>query len=88
MSSLLGLGTSLGSTLTAESILSPLTVPGSSRQVSCELCGARVAGVAALQRHVITSHTFTDLLARAAEGVFCAQCLLPFSKFNYIALYQ
>lgn len=55
-------------------------VAGSSRGVSCELCGTRVADVSALQRHVITSHSFTDLLARTAEGVFCAQCLLPFSN--------
>lgn len=28
----------------------------------------------------MTAHSFTDLLARTAEGVFCAQCLLPFSN--------
>ncbi|XP_018011459.1 zinc finger protein 521 isoform X2 [Hyalella azteca] len=50
------------------------------RPLSCELCGARVPDVSALQRHVVTSHSFTDLLARTAEGVFCAQCLLPFSN--------
>ncbi|KAK4324128.1 hypothetical protein Pmani_005223 [Petrolisthes manimaculis] len=83
MASMLGLPHSLGSSLGAAglqtSLVSPLG-PGSSRGVSCELCGARVGGVTALQRHVVTAHTFTDLLARAAEGVFCAQCLLPFSN--------
>lgn len=53
--------------------------------MSCELCGARLPDVAALQRHVITSHSFTDLLARTAEGVFCAQCLLPFSNPGALA---
>ncbi|RXG56257.1 Zinc finger protein [Armadillidium vulgare] len=61
-------------------LVSPLGAAGSSRQVTCELCGVRVNGVTSLQRHVITAHSFTDLLARAAEGVFCAQCLLPFSN--------
>ncbi|KAF2348767.1 Zinc finger C2H2-type [Trinorchestia longiramus] len=55
------------------------------RSVSCELCGARLADVTALQRHVVTSHSFTDLLARTAEGVFCAQCLLPFSNPGALA---
>lgn len=63
----------------------PLGGAGSSRQVTCELCGARVGGVTALQRHVVTAHSFTDLLARAAEGVFCAQCLLPFSNPGALA---
>lgn len=88
MAAMLGLpsslGTSLGASGLASSIASPLG-PGSSRGVSCELCGARVGGVTALQRHVVTAHTFTDLLARAAEGVFCAQCLLPFSNPGALA---
>ena len=84
-SNLLGLAPALSASITSDNILSPLTAAGSSRQVSCELCGARVAGVAALQRHVVTAHTFTDLLARAAEGVFCAQCLLPFSNPGALA---
>ncbi|ROT60906.1 hypothetical protein C7M84_021434 [Penaeus vannamei] len=92
MASMLGLPTSLGGSLgsslgaggLAASLASPLG-PGSSRGVSCELCGARVGGVTALQRHVVTAHTFTDLLARAAEGVFCAQCLLPFSNPGALA---
>ncbi|XP_045127424.1 zinc finger protein 423-like isoform X2 [Portunus trituberculatus] len=88
MTTMLGLHPSLGASLSASgmatSLASPLG-PGSSRGVSCELCGARVGGVTALQRHVVTAHTFTDLLARAAEGVFCAQCLLPFSNPGALA---
>nr|XP_045604601.1 uncharacterized protein LOC123762251 [Procambarus clarkii] len=88
MAAMLGLPSSLGTSLGASglttSLASPLG-PGSSRGVSCELCGARVGGVTALQRHVVTAHTFTDLLARAAEGVFCAQCLLPFSNPGALA---
>ncbi|XP_050734583.1 uncharacterized protein LOC127007511 isoform X2 [Eriocheir sinensis] len=88
MTTMLGLHPSLGASLgaggMATSLASPLG-PGSSRGVSCELCGARVGGVTALQRHVVTAHTFTDLLARAAEGVFCAQCLLPFSNPGALA---
>ena len=55
------------------------------RSQTCELCGVRVEDVSALQRHVVTSHSFTDLLARTAEGVFCAQCLLPFSNPGALA---
>ncbi|XP_066973980.1 zinc finger protein 423 isoform X1 [Macrobrachium rosenbergii] len=88
MASMLGLPPSLGASLGAGGLASTLASPlgpGSSRGVSCELCGARVGGVTALQRHVVTAHTFTDLLARAAEGVFCAQCLLPFSNPGALA---
>ncbi|CAL4119900.1 unnamed protein product [Meganyctiphanes norvegica] len=88
MANVLNLPSPLGSSLSAGGLnlntLSPLA-PSSSRGVTCELCGARVSGVTALQRHVVTAHTFTDLLARAAEGVFCAQCLLPFSNPGALA---
>ncbi|KAK7053094.1 hypothetical protein SK128_020407, partial [Halocaridina rubra] len=84
MAAMLGLPSPFATGGLASSIASSLG-PGSSRGVSCELCGARVSGITALQRHVVTAHTFTDLLARAAEGVFCAQCLLPFSNPGALA---
>ena len=53
--------------------------------LNCALCGSHVADVSSLQHHVLTRHSFSDLLARAAEGVLCAPCLLPFSNPGALA---
>ncbi|XP_076355554.1 zinc finger protein 423-like isoform X2 [Tachypleus tridentatus] len=51
----------------------------------CEYCNMKFGSVHSLQKHTLTVHSFTDLLSKMQENIFCSECKLGFPTSGALA---